>query len=183
MYRALLLLMLVTPPAFADTPHQEGTYGGVVPGQPPVEKPGKPKRPPPKATLTWVGFEAKDGGAQVFLQAASPFEVEQYVDGNSLVVHTTLKRLARNVGRKVDTRFFDSPLAGMLARVSGAARASKGRPAHKAGVSIRITFKNAADAKPATTRSAVEADGMNYVYLTFPPGTAAAEPTIANPEN
>ncbi|MGE0872651.1 MAG: hypothetical protein AB7P03_29115 [Kofleriaceae bacterium] len=183
MLRALLLLMLVTAPAFADTPHQEGTYGGVVPGQPSAEKPGKPRRPPPKATLTWVGFEAKGGGAQVFFQAASPFEVDQYVDGGVLVVQTTLKRLARNVGRQVDTRFFDSPIASVVARVTGAARATKGHPAHKAGVSVRIKFKNPADAKPAETRSAVEPDGMHYVYLTFPPGTATAEPSIANPEN
>jgi hypothetical protein len=47
---------------------------------------------------------------------------------------------------------------------------------------VRITFKNPADAKPATTRTATEADGMHYVYLTFPPGTASAAPSMADPE-
>ena len=49
----------------------------------------------------------------------------------------------------------------------------------------RIAFKNAKDAREATVRTATEADGMYYAYLTFPEGTAAkpsASPSVKEPE-
>src|SRR5256885_801322 len=74
------------------TQPREGEYGGVAPGQPPTEQKGK-KKVPPKSTLTWIGFEAKDGGAQVFLQAAGPFSLEQHLEGSVLVAELDLPRL------------------------------------------------------------------------------------------
>jgi hypothetical protein len=82
-------------------------------------------------------------------------------------VHLALTRLGHNTWRQIDTRFFDNPLSGIVARAVGAARATKDRPARAAGIEARIAFKNAGDVKQATVRSATEADGMYYAYLRF----------------
>jgi hypothetical protein len=160
--RRLLLIVALASPVFADTAqHKEGEYGGVVPGQRPETptKPAKPKRPPPKGTLTWIGFEAKDGGAQLFFQSVGAFEVTQKVSGGTLVVTLNLSRLHANTWRKIDTRFFDNPLSGVVAR-------KKGR-----GIEVKISFKNAKDLREGTIKTATEADGMYYAYLSFPEGT------------
>ena len=54
--------------------HGEGDYGGVVPGQPRKQEGKHPTKPPPKGTLSWIGFEAKGGGAEVFFQSVAPFD-------------------------------------------------------------------------------------------------------------
>lgn len=168
MVRALLFVLLLASPAFAQkAPHKEGEYGGVNPTgetRPEPGKPGKPRRPPPKGTLTWVGFEAKDGGAQVFLQSVAPFTVGQRLEGSTLVVSVDLSRLAGNTWRPIDTRFFDNPLARIVASKP------KGKGRGKAGLEVRITFKNPKDAREGTVRSETGPDGMAYVYLTFPEG-------------
>jgi hypothetical protein len=185
--RLTLTLVLLAPgsalagPDPAE-PHKEGEYGGVTPGEAPSPsaKPAKSKRPPPKGTLTWLGFEAKDGGAQLFFQAASAFEIKQYVDGKQLVIHLGLTRLGPNTWRQVDTRFFDNPLAGVIARPVGASRATRTRPAHGRGISVRVSFKNPRDVKEGTVTTKVEPDGMHYAYVAFPegadPSTSAATP-------
>jgi hypothetical protein len=152
-------------------PKAEGDYGGVQPGQPkkPAEPGKKPKKPPPKGTLSWIGFEMKDGGSVVFLQSVAPFELSQHVDKGTLVVNLSgVSRLAHNVWRPIDTRFFDTSLSRVVAK-------KKGR-----GVEVRISFKDAKDAAQASVRTATEADGMYYAYLSFAGGGAApapAEPT------
>jgi hypothetical protein len=180
--RGALVVLLLSAPAHADTPpHKEGKYGGVTPGAPQprdaTAKPARPKRPPPKGTLTWIGFEAKDGGAEVFFQSVAPFALTQRVEGATLVVHLDLRRLGHNTWRQIDTRFFDNPLSGIVARAVGAARTTKDRPARAAGIEARIAFKNAKDAREAAVRTASEADGMYYAYLMFPEGTAAPAAT------
>lgn len=180
--RGALVVLLVAAPAVAD-PHTEGQYGGVTPGeaQPHDDgKPGKPRHPPPKGTLTWIGFEAKDGGAEVFFQSVAPFELSQRIEGSTLVVHLGLTRLGQNTWRQIDTRFFDNPLSGILAKAVGAARATKDRRAHGAGIDARIAFKSAKDAHEATLRTATESDGMYYAYLSFPEGTGP-KPAAAAP--
>ncbi len=171
---ALLLVLVSTGPAIADTkgPHKEGEYGGVIPGQKPEGS--KPKRGPSKGTLSWIGFEAKNGGAQVFFQSPGAFEVSQHVEGSTLVVHLMLQRLGPNTWRQVDTRFFENPLSGMTAKAVRSAGASKGRAAHPAGVEVNIQFKNPRDAREASMTTKTEPDGMYYAYLTFPEGTADA---------
>src|SRR5687767_9510555 len=115
--RRLLLVLLFASPAFADTaPKREGEYGGVIPGQKPETKPGKSKRPPAKGTLSWIGFEAKDGGAQLFFQSVGAFEVTQKVVGTTLVASLSLTKLGANTWRRVDTRFFDNPLSNVVAK-------------------------------------------------------------------
>jgi len=170
--RRFLLLLLLASPAFADTaPHKEGEYGGVIPGQKPdtATKPAKPKRPPPKGTLTWIGFEAKDGGAQLFFQSIGPFQISQKVVGSTVVATLDLVRLGSNTWRQIDTRFFDNPLSQVIAK----AVRRKGK-----GIEVRINFKNAKDAREGTVRTATEADGMYYAYLSFPEGT----PTATDPK-
>jgi hypothetical protein len=206
MRRVLVLSLLFASPAFADdpkdkdakdakdkdaketandakAPHTEGEYGGVVPGQPRRPEPSKkPKRPPPKGTLAWIGFEAKNGSAEVFLQSIAPFEVAQHVENGTLVVNLSgVNKLGQNTWRPIDTHFFDNPLAKITAKRVTAAKASKDHPAHGAGIEVRIAFKNAKDAKEGALRSATEADGMYYAYLSFA-GTASVEPTLAEPE-
>lgn len=158
---AALAAALASPALGDDAQHREGDYGGVVPGQKPDggTKPGKPKRPPPKGTLTWIGFEAKDGGAQLFFQSVAPFGLTQKVSGGQLVVTLSLTRLHANTWRKIDTRFFDNPLSGVIARKK------------RRGIEVTINFKNAKDLRDGTVRTATEADGMYYAYLTFPEGT------------
>src|SRR5215470_3382788 len=95
---ALVLLLLAAPVAADNGPHREGEYGGVTPGQTQPQntavdhgtRPLKPKRPPPKGTLTWIGFEAKDGGAQLFFQSVAAFDVKQKLEKDTLVVHLNL---------------------------------------------------------------------------------------------
>jgi hypothetical protein len=177
MARVFLVLLVLARTVVADNgPHREGEYGGVVPGQPPEQpstKPARPKRPPPKGTLTWIGFEAKNGGAQVFFQSTGSFEVTQHMEGATLVVHLSLTRLGQNTWRLVDTRFFDNPLAGLVARGVSARRGTKKQPARAAGIDVRITFKNPKDAREGKLRTQTEADGMFYAYLDFPEGTEA----------
>jgi hypothetical protein len=174
------------PPADAPEPtppatHQEGDYSGVAPEHPSTADPHqKPKRPPPKGTLSWIGFEAKGGGAEIFLQSVAPFEVSQHVEGNTLVIDTPLVRLGQNTWRDVDTRFFESPIAHIVARHVGAARATKAAPAHGAGIEVRVVFKTAKDAREASVRTATEADGMYYAYLSFPGG--GDQPSMTDPE-
>lgn len=183
--RGALVVLLLSAPVYADTPpHKEGQYGGVTPGAPEAPrprdataKPARPKRPPPNGTLTWIGFEAKDGGAEVFFQSVAPFVLTQRVEGATLVVHLGLRRLGHNTWRQIDTRFFDNPLSGIVARAVGAARTTKDRPARAAGIEARIAFKNARDAREAAVRTASEADGRYYAYLMFPEGTAAPAAT------
>ncbi len=166
------------------TTHKEGDYGGVTPGEaPPTDHP-KPKHKPPAGTLSWIGFEAKDGGAQLFFQAIAPFDITQDVEGGVLVAHLgNLRTLGANAGRAIDTRFFDSPIARVEARHVGAAGATKTAPAHAAGLEVRVTFKDAKDAQQGTMKAQQEADGYYYVYLSFGAGAdKATTPTAADPE-
>lgn len=176
---------MVVVPTRDTTPHREGEYGGVAPGQTgPRDKPAKPKRPPPKGTLSWIGFEAKDGGAQLFFQSVGPFEIQQHVEGSTLVIHLNLNRMGANTWRTIDTRFFDNPLAFVQAKQVGATRGGKTRPARGAGIDVRITFKNPKDAREGSVRTAAaDADGMYYAYVAFPEGTDTGnKPSAGDPE-
>lgn len=163
--------------ARADGPHQEGDYGGVQPGRPADHDGKKPRRPPPKGALTWIGFAPKDGGAELFAQAASAFTVVQAVESGQLVVVLEgLRRQVANTRRPLDTRFFDSPIARISARPVGAHGAGHGGPAHKAGIELRIAFKDPKQAHEAQLRTATEADGLFYAYLSVAGTPAATTP-------
>lgn len=146
---------------------REGEYTGVRPGQPSPEHKRRPLR---KGTLSWIGFQPKDGGAEVFLQSPSKLEVQQRLEGSTLIVHLTgLSGLVANARRPIDTRFFDNPLARIAARTV--------RSKRKRGVEVRIWFKNPKQARQGALRLATEADGLFYAYLSFPEGAEdASEP-------
>jgi hypothetical protein len=163
----LLAALFAGTAASADTAKREGEYGGVVPGQKPETKPGKPKRPPAKGTLTWIGFEAKDGGAQLFFQSVSAFQISQKVVGSTLIATLDLTKLAANTWRRIDTRFFDNPLSNVVAK----------QVRRKKAIEVHITFKNPKDVREGTLRTTTEADGMYYAYLSFPEGTPAPSTT------
>jgi hypothetical protein len=168
--RALVLASFLGASASAAAQpvvHREGEYTGVSPGQ--VSEGQKPRRAPAKGTLSWIGFRAKDGGAELFFQSPAKFEVSQALEGPVLVVHLAgLSRQVANTRRPIDTRFFDNPLARITSRV--ARRGKRG----KSGIELRIAFKNPKDARQGTLRTATEADGLFYAYLTFPEGAEPA---------
>ncbi len=158
------------PPAAPVQPqptHAEGDYGGVEPGQGQKPEPGKKaKKPPPKGTLSWIGFETKNGGSELFFQSIAPFEVAQHVQNGTLVIELNgLTQLGHNTWRQLDTRFFDTPVAKIVA-----ARTGGKKGAH---LEVRVTFKNPKDAKEAGVRTATEADGFFYAYLSFGGGGGA----------
>ena len=170
---ALIIVALLAGSASADEPgatNTEGDYGGVQPGQ--VKKPeGKKAKKPKKGTLSWVGFESKDGSSDVFLQSPAAFEVSQRIDGGTLIVTLSgVTRLGQNVWRPIDTRFFETPLSRITVR-------KKGR-----GIEVRIAFKDAKAATQASVRSATEADGMYYAYLSFAGGGGSESGTVKEPE-
>ncbi|HEY5927460.1 MAG TPA: hypothetical protein VIV11_37505 [Kofleriaceae bacterium] len=172
MRRALLWLMLLGSPAFAEdtkdpnapnAPNAEGDYGGVQPGQKKSEAPKKAKKPAKKGTLSWIGFETKNGGSDVFFQSIAAFEVNQRVDGNAVIVTLSgLSKLGHNTWRPIDTRFFETPIARITAKKKGKA------------VEVRVAFKAGSKAAQASVRSSTEADGMYYAYLTFAGGGSTA---------
>lgn len=169
-------------PAEGDKVRREGEYGGVQPGAGDSADKGKPRRPPAKKTLLWIGFTAKEGGAsELFFQAVEPFSVRQRVEGKVLVVLLEgLKAQARNTRRPLDTRFFETSLARVTARKVGARRARKGKPGHAAGIEVRIAFKDARDLREAAVRSDTGADQLFYAHLDFaPPATPGQIPERA----
>ena len=179
MRRLLLFVMvLVASPAWADEPkgqNAEGEYGGVQPGQtkkPDPAAPKKAKKPPPKGTLSWIGFETKDGGSNVFFQSVAPFEVSQRVEGGTLVVALTLSKLGQNTWRPIDTRFFDTSVSRVTAKKKGKA------------IEVRIAFKDPKNAAQGSLRTSTEADGMYYAYLSFAGGggTTGTTGTSETPE-
>ena len=160
--------------------HPEGDYGGVVPGQ--TQRPdahGRPRKPLPKGTLSWIGFESKDGTTELFFQSAASFDVVQHVDDGALVVDLGgVTKLGANTWRPIDTRFFDGPIARVAAHSVGA---TKGKNAHAAGIEVRISFKDPKTVAQGSFRSATENDGLFYAYLTWASG-ATATPTMQEPE-
>ena len=172
---AVLALLLVAGVARAEDTHQEGAYNGAKPGVRPGAASGKPQKPPPPNTLSWIGFEANDGNGTLWLQAASPMQVaDQRVTGRTLVVSVTgISKLGKNTWRFVDMRFFENPLSRAVAKKK------------RGKIEVRISFKNARDARQASVRTATEADGLHYVYLSFPPGSGgsgnATQPSTDEP--
>lgn len=147
---------------------REGDYSGVSPGEPAASPAKKVKAGP--STLTWVGFAPQgDGGAQIFFQGTSRFAASQRIEGSTLIVEVEgLKRMATNTRRPLDTRFFESPVARVAAKAVRARKKTRKAPARKAGIEVRISFKNASDAREGNLRQETEADGTYVIYLDIP---------------
>ncbi len=162
----------------AQKAHKEGEYGGVVPGKS-THKAGKRKN-----TLSWIGFQPKEGGAaQVFIQLSNEVPYEQTVVEGILVVKLTGARYrSRNARRRLDLRFFESALRLITSKRVSKRRARKNRPARTAGIEIRIQFKNPSDARVPTATMRSEKDGFTYLLLDFDPPAGSGSISISDPE-
>jgi hypothetical protein len=149
--------------------HREGDYGGVTPER--AKNPEakghaarKGRRAANRLLVTWVGFEAREGGAaRVFLRLSADATYEQKLVGDSVVVFVAGARLGqRNHGRFIDTSFFDTAIARVQGKNVPARRGSK------AGVELTVHFKKGA-AKLPDIKSETGADGDRYLFLDFAP--------------
>lgn len=150
----------VGPPPTA--PVAKPKYDGVVPGA--TGKNPLPSAPEGGPYLVWTGFQMTATGSQVFLQTTQPVVIERGKWSKSAM--TFLLKGCRihmaNNRRKIDTRFFATPVTSVSAKPKG----------HD--VEIRIAMRAPASVEP---RSQAGAEGTQFVVLDFPPGTAASEPT------
>ena len=149
------------------TPAGQQKYDGVVPGS--GGKNPLPALPKAGSYLVWTGFQMTDTGSRVFLQTtrAVEFALDAGRPGKSgkstLSVRLEACRIfMANNRRRIDTRFFATPVAGVSARQKG----------HN--VEVRIALREIANAVPHTEAGP---EGTQFVVLDFPPGKAAPEPS------
>jgi hypothetical protein len=133
-----------------------GRYAGVVPGgrNPLPAPPSEPTR------LVWTGFQMAGEGGEVFLQTSRPVEYDLRPASKgalTVVLRNTRVHLTNN-GRRLDTRYFASAVAGVAARQ------------RRKDVEIVISLKDQAAPQPRTETGP---DGTHFLVLRFPPGTAA----------
>ncbi len=158
-----------------------GDYDGVQSGSSRITPPGAKGKSKGKnrPVAYWVGFVPRDGGdARVFVQLGTNVDAQQWVAGNSLVVHLPKIRIGnRTVSRFLDTRFFDTAVKQVRVKNTGSRKAKNGKPGHGSGLQLHIDFKNPADVGQASLSVQTEADGYNYLYLDFGAGTELPEPS------
>jgi hypothetical protein len=142
-------------------------YDGVVPG--PVGKNPLPAAPKGGPYLVWTGFQMTATGSRVFLQTTQPVQFDLNEGAAKKSSHSTLAVLLRgchihmaNNRRKIDTRFFATPVSGVSAH-------QRGRD-----VEIRVVMRERVEAVP---HSETGPDGTQFVVLDFPPGKASPEPS------
>lgn len=134
-------------------------YVGVAPGSGNKNPLPKPDVNPPK--LVWTGFQPSEAGGRVFLQTTLPVTFDVRDGGNSMALTLRNCRVhLRNNERDLNTRFFDTPVAGIKTRQ------------HKRDVEIVISLKNAVSATPRVEDGP---DGTKFLVVDFPnaPKTAA----------
>jgi hypothetical protein len=135
-------------------------YDGVVPSS--TAKNPLPIAPQGGAYLVWTGFQMTSTGSQVFLQTTHPVEFDTGKSSKSavsIVLRGCRIHMANN-RRKIDTRYFATPVSSVLAK-------QKGRD-----VDVRIALREPVSAEP---RIQSGPDGTQFVVLDFPPGKAAPE--------
>jgi hypothetical protein len=142
-------------------------YDGVVPG--PAGKNPLPAAPKGGPYLVWTGFQMTATGSRVFLQTTQqvPFDLNEGAAKKSgkstmAVLLRGCRIFMANNRRKIDTRFFATPISGLSAR-------QRGRD-----VEVRMALRERAEAVP---HSETGPDGTQFVILDFPPGKATAEPS------
>jgi hypothetical protein len=151
-------------PAPAAEPQR---YDGVVPG--PTGRNPLPAAPKAGPHLVWTGFQMTPTGSRVFLQTTAPVQFDLDEGRVAKSGKSTLAvRLAgcrihmANNRRRIDTRFFATPVAGVSARQKG----------HD--VEVRIAMREVAAGVP---HSEAGPDGTQFVVIDFPPGKATPEPS------
>jgi hypothetical protein len=148
-------------------PAGQQKYDGVVPGL--TGKNPLPAAPKAGPHLVWTGFQMTPTGSRVFLQTTQTvqFALDEGRAGKSgksiLSVRLEGCRIhMANNRRRIDTRYFATPVSGVSARQKG----------HD--VEVRIALRVLASAVP---HSEPGPDGTQFVVLDFPPGKATPEPT------
>ena len=152
--------------------HQEGEYGGVTPE---TDHPPHRKRRPKRPTLTWTGFQVRNGSqARLFLQLSHDADYTQQLDKNNvLVVFLPGFRFGeKNAARRIDARYFGTVLSEVRGHRVRRRRARGDIPARAAGVELRITFRDAKQAVEAQASMKTVEDGYRYLYLDFPSPTS-----------
>jgi hypothetical protein len=141
-------------------------YDGVVPG--PSGKNPLPVPPKGGSHLVWTGFQMTATGSRVFLQTTQPVQFDLNEGAAKKSGKSVLAVLLRgcrihmaNNRRKIDTRFFATPVAGVSAR-------QRGRD-----VEVSLAMRELAEAVP---HSEAGPDGTQFVVLDFPPGKATPDP-------
>ncbi len=142
-------------------------YEGVVPG--PTGRNPLPAAPKGGPYLVWTGFQMTATGSRVFLQTTQSVQFDLNEGAVKKSGKSKLSVFLRgcriymaNNRRKIDTRFFATPVAGVSAR-------QRGRD-----VEVRLALREAATAVP---HSEAGPDGTQFVILDLPPGKASSEPS------
>jgi len=142
-------------------------YDGVVPG--PAGKNPLPAAPKGGPYLVWTGFQMTATGSRIFLQTTQPVQFDLHEGAAKKSGKSTLSvRLSgcrihmANNRRKIDTRFFATPIATVSARQRGK------------DVEVHVALRERAEAVP---HSESGPDGTQFVLLDFPPGRATPEPS------
>jgi hypothetical protein len=165
--------------------NREGEYGGVTPGaaQTAADEKLRRKRARRGKTISWIGLQPRtEGGARLFVQLGDEVAYSQHVVGNVLLIQLDGARLgSRNARRALDVRYFESTVQRIEPKTVSARKAKKDQPKRKAGVELRVEFKNPADAAAAAASTATEQDGYVYIYFDFP-AAPAAQGSIAPPK-
>lgn len=136
----------------AEAPANPDAYIGVAPGSenknplPPAES-DSPK-------LVWTGFQPSAEGGRVFLQTTLPVTYDVKSGGKqfSLMLRNCRIHLKNNE-RDLDTRFFDTPVAGVKARQ------------RRKDVEVMISLKVPVEASPRVEEGPA---GTKFVVLDFP---------------
>lgn len=164
--------------------NREGQYGGVVPDREPDPDDTRRTRRKRKNAVSWIGFQPQDGGrARVFVRMANELEYAQHLAGNVLYINIAGARYRhRNTLRRLDMRHFETALETVTSKRVSRRRARKGKHARKRGIELRISFKDAKDAREAAASLAAGKDGYTYLYLDFPPAAGSGSVTVSDPE-
>ena len=159
-------------PAPATNARSGQKYDGVAPGA--GTKNPLPQAPDGGPYLVWTGFQMTAGGSRVFLQTTRSvmFDVKHGGSGKAsksmleVLLHGCRIHMANNQ-RKIDTRYFATPVFFVSARQKGK------------DVEVRIGLRERVSVTP---REEAGPDGTQFLVVDFPPGTAEPEPpSLAEP--
>jgi hypothetical protein len=162
------------PSASPATP--SGAYRGVVPGPEARNPLPVPRSDPPR--LIWTGFKMAGDRSEIFLQTTRPVEhqlapsakVTAGRPGSLSVLLRNCRIHLKNNARRIDTRFFASPVQEISARQ------------RKRDVELNIALKQAATPE---VRIQQGGDGTYFVVLSFAgtgqPGTTTSAPLYTSP--
>jgi hypothetical protein len=149
----------------AEAPPLSARYAGVSPGADARNPLPRAATVPPR--LVWTGFKMSGDRSQLFLQTTRPVTYDLgkpgLMKGHHGPVMSVFLRNCRihlkNNGRRLDTRFFASPVAGVAIRQ------------RRKDVELDISLKETAAPVP---RLEDGPDGSQFLVLEFPPGRPAA---------